>query len=107
MKNENNVELVSPIGEACAKVDLRKAMVPICDEKLSPFASYVGDMHKLNKPKKSFIFDEYATDENGSYALEQYLNEDSKEYLKSHNLSIEDDSGAEYWIEDKELYRKD
>lgn len=36
-------------------------------------------------------YDEYATDENGSYALEQYLDEDSKEYLKSHNLSIEDD----------------
>ena len=24
-----------------------------------------------------------------------------------NNLSIEDNSGAEYWIEDKELYRKD
>ena len=53
MKNENNVELVSPIGETCKRVDLRKAMVPICDEKLSPFASYVGDTHKLNKPKKN------------------------------------------------------
>ena len=48
MKNENNIELISPIGETCNKVDLKKAMVPICDEKLSPFASYVGDMHKLN-----------------------------------------------------------
>lgn len=36
-------------------------------------------------------YEEYATDENGSYALEQYLNEDSKEYLESHNMSIEDD----------------
>ena len=53
MKNENNIELISPIGETCNKVDLKKAMVPICDEKLSPFASYVGDMHKLNKPKKN------------------------------------------------------
>ncbi len=53
MKNEKNVELISPIGGTCAKVDLKKAMVPICDEKLSPFASYVGDMHKLNKPKKN------------------------------------------------------
>ena len=26
MKNENNVELVSPIGETCKGVDLRKAM---------------------------------------------------------------------------------
>ena len=55
MKNENNIELISPIGETCNKVDLKKAMVPICDEKLSPFASYVGDMHKLNKPKKKVI----------------------------------------------------
>ena len=53
MKNENNIELISPIGATCNKVDLKKAMVPICDEKLSPFASYVGDMHKLNKPKKN------------------------------------------------------
>ena len=45
LKNENNIELISPIGETCNKVDLKKAMVPICDEKLSPFASYVGDMH--------------------------------------------------------------
>lgn len=53
MKNEKNVELISPIGAVCGKVDLKKEMVPICDEKLSPFASYVGDMHKLNKPKKN------------------------------------------------------
>lgn len=53
MKNENNIELISPIGGACKGVDLKKEMVPICDEKLSPFASYVGDMHKLNKPKKN------------------------------------------------------
>ena len=52
MKNENNIELISPIGETCNKVDLKKAMVPICDEKLSPFASYVGDMHKLNSQRK-------------------------------------------------------
>lgn len=53
MKNDKNVELISPIGGICNKVDLKKAMVPICDEKLSPFASYIGDMHKLNKPKKN------------------------------------------------------
>lgn len=53
MKNENNIELISPIGGVCKGVDLKKEMVPICDEKLSPFASYVGDMHKLNKPKKN------------------------------------------------------
>ena len=33
MKNENNIELISPIGATCNKVDLKKAMVPICDEK--------------------------------------------------------------------------
>lgn len=49
-------------------------------------ACLVGDAWKYFEG-----YDEYATDENGSYALEQYLNEDSKEYLKSHNLSIEDD----------------
>ena len=27
MKNENNIELISPIGETCNKVDLKKAMV--------------------------------------------------------------------------------
>lgn len=53
MKNENIIELISPIGEKCKAIDLKKAMTPICDEKLSPFASYVGDMHKLNKPKKN------------------------------------------------------
>ncbi len=53
MKNEKKVELISPIGGPCGKVDLNKTMVPICDEKLSPFASYMGDLHKLNKPKKN------------------------------------------------------
>lgn len=53
MKNEKKVELISPIGELCTKVDLKKKMTPICDEKLSPFASYMGDLHKLNKPKKN------------------------------------------------------
>ncbi|MEG0855160.1 MAG: replication-relaxation family protein [Terrisporobacter sp.] len=54
MKNKrNSVELVSPIGRCCVHVDLRNPSNEYIEAKLSPFASYKGDNHKINRPKRT------------------------------------------------------
>lgn len=46
-------ELVSPIGKCCTAVDLKKVNEDLLETKLSPFASYKGDNHKINRPKRT------------------------------------------------------
>lgn len=54
MKNKrNNTELVSPIGNYCVHVDLKNPNNNYIESKLSPFASYKGDNHKINRPKRT------------------------------------------------------
>ena len=53
MRNKRkSVELVSPIGKNCTLVDLKKPREEYFETKLSPFASYKGDNHKINRPKR-------------------------------------------------------
>lgn len=54
MRNKkNNVELVSPVGRYCIPVDLKNPSMDYMETKLSPFASYKGDNHKINRPKRT------------------------------------------------------
>lgn len=54
MRNKRKVtELVSPIGKYCTAVDLRKTNEELLETKLSPFASYRGDNHRINRPKRT------------------------------------------------------
>ncbi|WP_455539921.1 replication-relaxation family protein [Terrisporobacter sp.] len=54
MKNKRkNTELVSPIGTYCTAVDLKNPSKEYFETKLSPFASYKGDNHKINRPKRA------------------------------------------------------
>lgn len=46
-------ELVSPIGKCCTAVDLKKVNEDLLETKLSPFASYKGDNHRINRPKRT------------------------------------------------------
>lgn len=46
-------DLVSPIGKLCTPVDLKNPSEDYYETKLSPFASYKGDNHKINRPKKT------------------------------------------------------
>ena len=46
-------ELVSPIGKCCTAVDLKRPIAEYTEIKLSPFASYRGDNHKINRPKRT------------------------------------------------------
>ncbi len=53
MRNKKkNIELVSPIGNYCTAVDLKNSNEQYAETKLSPFASYKGDNHKINRPKR-------------------------------------------------------
>ena len=54
MRNKrNNMEMISPIGGNCIPVDLRSPSMDYMETKLSPFASYKGDNHKINRPKRT------------------------------------------------------
>lgn len=54
MRNKRKVtELVSPIGKYCTAVDLKKTNEELLETKLSPFASYRGDNHRINRPKRT------------------------------------------------------
>ena len=54
MKNKRKItEVVSPIGTYCTGVDLKKPNEELIETKLSPFASYKGDNHKINRPKRT------------------------------------------------------
>lgn len=54
MRNKRkSTELVSPIGKYCTAVDLKKSSEEYVETKLSPFASYKGDDHKINRPKRT------------------------------------------------------
>ena len=54
MRNKKkSTELISPIGKHCTTVDLRKISEEYMEAKLSPFASYKGDDHKINRPKRT------------------------------------------------------
>lgn len=54
MRNKRKVtELVSPIGKYCTAVDLKKPNEELLETKLSPFASYRGDNHRINRPKRT------------------------------------------------------
>lgn len=54
MKNKRkSTELVSPIGSCCTVVDLKNPNEEYFESKLSPFASYKGDKHKINRPKRN------------------------------------------------------
>lgn len=54
MKNKKRTtDLVSPISKYCTSVDLSKPNREYAETKLSPFASYKGDNHKINRPKRS------------------------------------------------------
>ena len=68
--------------------------IEIAGELTAPYIPNVIDYYKASAVIHS---DDLVITTNGS---ETYS-------LVENNLSIEDDSGAEYWIEDKELYRKD
>ena len=48
-----NMELISPIGKLCTSVDLKNPSKRYYEKKLSPFASYKGDNHRINRPKKT------------------------------------------------------
>ena len=48
-----NIELVSPIGKRCTMLDLKNPSEKFYETKLSPFASYKGDNHKINRPKRN------------------------------------------------------
>ena len=47
------MEMISPIGGNCIPVDLRSPSMDYMETKLSPFASYKGDNHKINRPKRT------------------------------------------------------
>lgn len=54
MRNKRkSIELVSPIGKYCTGVDLKNPNEEYIETKLSPFASYKGDNHKINRPKRT------------------------------------------------------
>ena len=53
INRRNNIELISPIGKRCVPVDLKKPSSQYIESKLSPFASYKGDSHKINRPKRT------------------------------------------------------
>lgn len=54
MRNKRkSTELVSPIGKYCTAVDLKNPNEEYIETKLSPFASYKGDNHKINRPKRT------------------------------------------------------
>ena len=54
MRNKRkNTELISPIGKYCTAVDLKNPSEEYFETKLSPFASYKGDNHKINRPKRT------------------------------------------------------
>lgn len=54
MRNKRkSTELVSPIGKYCTAIDLKNLSKEYVETKLSPFASYKGDNHKINRPKRT------------------------------------------------------
>ena len=53
INKRNNMEMISPIGGNCIPVDLRSPSMDYMETKLSPFASYKGDNHKINRPKRT------------------------------------------------------
>lgn len=54
MRNKRkSTDLVSPIGRYCTAVDLKNPNEEYVETKLSPFASYKGDNHKINRPKRT------------------------------------------------------
>lgn len=54
MRNKRkSTELVSPTGRYCTVVDLKNPNEEYVETKLSPFASYKGDNHKINRPKRT------------------------------------------------------
>lgn len=53
INKRKNTELISPIGKRCTMLDLKNLSEEIYETKLSPFASYKGDNHKINRPKRN------------------------------------------------------
>lgn len=54
MRNKKkSTDLISPIGKYCTIVDLKNLNEEYIEAKLSPFASYKGDNHKINRPKRT------------------------------------------------------
>lgn len=53
INKRKNTDLISPIGKRCTMLDLKNLSEEIYETKLSPFASYKGDNHKINRPKRN------------------------------------------------------
>ena len=54
MRNKRkNTEVVSPIGRYCTALNLRDNNKNYAETKLSPFSSYKGDNHRINRPKRT------------------------------------------------------